>query len=129
VIPRGQFSVECVARAETAAPMRHALEAFLEALGIPESIRLDAVTAVGEALANAVEHAYRGGPAGEVKVLACLEGGGVLTVEVVDRGTFAQPRPHPDRGFGLRIVRSVAASVKFETERGTTIKMRFDLPS
>jgi anti-sigma regulatory factor (Ser/Thr protein kinase) len=127
-VPRGQFYLERVALAETAAPMRHALAAFLDALDIPENVRLDVVTAVGEALANAVEHAYRNCPVGEVKIVARMESGRVLAVEVVDRGTFAEPRPRPDRGFGLRIVRSVAQAVNLETECGTTISMRFDLP-
>jgi anti-sigma regulatory factor (Ser/Thr protein kinase) len=126
---RGEFCLERVALAETAAPMRHALAAFLDALDVPEHIRLDVITAVGEALANAVEHAYRNGPVGEVKIVASIETGGVLAVEVVDRGTFAEPRARPNRGFGLRIVRSVAQTVSLETECGTTISMRFDLPS
>ncbi|MGA8534289.1 MAG: ATP-binding protein [Candidatus Tumulicola sp.] len=129
MIPRGQLSLERVALPETAAPMRHALGAFLDALDIPECVRLDVVTAVGEALANAVEHAYRNGPVGEVKIVARMEPDGVLAVEVVDRGTFADPRPRPNRGFGLRIVRSVAQTVTLETNAGTTVCMRFDLPS
>jgi anti-sigma regulatory factor (Ser/Thr protein kinase) len=124
----GQFSLEREALAETAAPMRHALAAFLHALGVPESIQLDVITAVGEALANAVEHAYRDGPVGDVKVAARIEPGGVLAVEVVDRGTFTQPRRRPNRGFGLRIVRSVAHTVDVQTEAGTTVRMRFELP-
>ncbi len=124
----GQFSFECEALAETAAPMRHALAAFLHALDIPESIQLDVITAVGEALANAVEHAYRDRPVGEVKIVARMEPGGVLAVEVVDRGTFTEPRHRPNRGFGLRIVRSVAHEVDLHTEAGTTVRMRFELP-
>jgi anti-sigma regulatory factor (Ser/Thr protein kinase) len=129
VISRGEFRLERVALAETAAPIRHALEAFLDALGIPECTRLDVITAVGEALANAVEHAYRDGPVGEVSVLARVETGGVLAVEVVDRGTFAAPKRRPNRGFGLRIVRSIAQNVRLETKSGTIVRMRFLLPT
>ncbi len=108
--------------------MRHALSEFLRALEIPEAVRLDVITAVGEALANAVEHAYRNGPVGDVKIVARVESDDVLAVEVVDRGTFAQPKPRPNRGFGLRIVRSIAHSVDLQTESGTTVSMRFELP-
>lgn len=128
-MPRGQFSIEREALPETAAPMRHALAAFLKALDIPEAARLDVITAVGEALANAVEHAYRNGPVGDVKIVARMETCDVLAVEVVDRGTFAEPKRRPDRGFGLRIVRSVAHAVDLDTEAGTTISMRFEIPS
>ncbi|MBV8118277.1 MAG: ATP-binding protein [Candidatus Eremiobacteraeota bacterium] len=109
--------------------MRHALAAFLAALNVPERVALDVVTAVGEALANSVEHAYRDCPVGEVKILARLENGGILVVEVVDRGTFAAPKRRPNRGFGLRIVRSVAQNVRLETACGTSIRMRFNLGS
>jgi anti-sigma regulatory factor (Ser/Thr protein kinase) len=122
-----EFSLEVAARAETAAPMRHALLAFLDALHVPECVRLDVVTAVGEAVANAVEHAYRDRPVGSIKISARLESASVLAVEVVDGGTFVEPRRRPGRGFGLRIVRSVSHAVNLDTQRGTTIRMRFKL--
>jgi anti-sigma regulatory factor (Ser/Thr protein kinase) len=107
--------------------MRHALNAFLEALEVPEASRFDVVTAVGEALANAVEHAYRDASPGEVELHARMEGAGSLTVEVVDRGSFAQREERPHRGFGLRIVRAVARSVRIDTQEGTAIQMVFDV--
>jgi len=127
VIRRGRFSLERVADAAAAAPMRRALSDFLDAIGIPEPIRLDVITAVGEALANAIEHAYSGVPAGEVRIVAFVDGDDALNVEVVDRGTFVKPRPRPQRGFGLRIVRAVADSVELRTATGTTLSMRFRL--
>lgn len=127
MIRRGRFSLERVADAAAAAPMRRALSDFLDAIGIPEPIRLDVITAVGEALANAIEHAYSGVPAGEVRIVAFVDGDDALNVEVVDRGTFVKPRPRPQRGFGLRIVRAVADSVELRTATGTTLSMRFRL--
>ena len=92
MIRHGRFSLERIAEAAAAAPMRRALSDFLDAVGVPESIRLDVITAVGEALANAIEHAYRGGPAGEVRIVAFVDGDDALNVQVVDRGTFVKPR-------------------------------------
>jgi anti-sigma regulatory factor (Ser/Thr protein kinase) len=129
VIRHGRFSLERIADAAAAAPMRRALSDFLDAVGIPESIRLDVITAVGEALANAIEHAYCGGPAGEVRIVAFVDGDDALNVQVVDRGTFIKPRSRPQRGFGLRIVHAVADSVELETTPGTTLRMRFRLNS
>ena len=129
MIRRGRFTLERVADAAAAAPMRRALSDFLDAVGIPESTRLDVIAAVGEALANAIEHAYRGKPAGEVRIVAFVDGDDALNVEVVDRGTFVTPRRRPQRGFGLRIVRAVADSVELRTAAGTTLSMRFHLKS
>ena len=124
-----RFSLERIAEAAAAAPMRRALSDFLDAVGVPEAIRLDVITAVGEALANAIEHAYRDVPAGEVRIVAFVDGNEALNVQVVDRGTFVKPRRRPERGFGLRIVRAVADSVEITTTPGTTLSMRFRLNS
>lgn len=127
MIRHGRFSLERVADAASAAPMRRALSDFLDAVGVPEPVRLDVITAVGEALANAIEHAYRNAPAGEVRIVAFIDGDDALNVEVYDRGTFVQPRRRPQRGFGLRIMRAVADSVELRTSPGTTLSMRFRL--
>ncbi len=129
MIRRGRFSLERIAEAAAAASMRRALSDFLDAVGVPEPVRLDVITAVGEALANAIEHAYLGVPAGEVRIVAFVDGDDALNVEVVDRGTFVKPRRRPHRGFGLRIVNAVADSVELKTTTGTTLSMRFRLNS
>jgi serine/threonine-protein kinase RsbW len=107
--------------------MRHALSSFLAALKIPEDRRIDIVTASGEALANAVEHAYRESDIGGVELSASMERPGSLTVEVIDRGRFVEPAQRSHRGFGLRIVRAVAQSVSVDTSAGTAIRMTFDV--
>ena len=129
MIRHGRFSLERIADAAAAAPMRRALSDFLDAVGVPEPIRLDVITAVGEALANAIEHAYCGLPAGEVRIVAFVDGDDALNVEVIDRGTFVKPRRRPQRGFGMRIMRAVADSVELRTTPGTTLSLRFRLNS
>lgn len=129
MIRHGRFTLERIADAAAAAPMRRALSDFLDALGVPEAIRLDVITAVGEALANAIEHAYHNVPAGEVRIVAFVDGDDALNVQVVDRGTFVARRRRPHRGYGLRIVRAVADSVELTTTPGTTLSMRFRLNS
>jgi len=122
-----RLCLERPALPESVAPMRHALAAFLTLLDVSREVQIDIVTAIGEALANAVEHAYRSGPVGNVILMACMESDGTFAVDVVDGGTFLAPRKRLDRGFGLRIVRSIARSTKIDTETGTAIRMVFDL--
>jgi anti-sigma regulatory factor (Ser/Thr protein kinase) len=105
--------------------MRHAVAAFLEATGlVDEETSDDVLTAVGEALANAVEHAYEGVEENEVELFARLEDD-ALAVDVCDRGTFIERAPRPGRGFGLRIVKAIAREVRVDTGNGTCVAMRF----
>jgi serine/threonine-protein kinase RsbW len=127
-VARGNLRLELRATDSTPAVMRHALNSFLAALRIPEDRRIDIVTASGEALANAVEHAYAESAIGGVELNARMERADSLTVEVIDRGAFVEPRERSNRGFGLRIVRAVAQSVSVDTTEGTAIRMTFDVP-
>ncbi len=69
-----ELRINRIARPEAARPIRHAVEAFLAASGrVADSQRDDILTAVGEALANVVEHAYEGRDENEIELLARLE--------------------------------------------------------
>jgi anti-sigma regulatory factor (Ser/Thr protein kinase) len=126
-VARGNLRLELRAVDSTPAAMRHALSSFLAALKIPEDRRMDIITASGEALANAIEHAYRESDVGGVELHACMERADTLTVEVIDRGAFVEPAERSHRGFGLRIVRAVAQSVSIDTTNGTAIRMTFNV--
>jgi anti-sigma regulatory factor (Ser/Thr protein kinase) len=125
-----ELRLNCLARREAARPMRHAVAAFLAAAGYADREATDDVlTAVGEALANAVEHAYaEGGTNDEIELVAQLNREGTLAVDVYDRGTFVERALRPGRGFGLRIVKAIAKDVVVETGNGTHVRMIFDLP-
>jgi len=105
--------------------MRHALLSFLAALGVDDHSRDDVQTAVGEALANAVEHAYADGALGEIELYAQACDDGLLTVEVFDRGTFIDRAPRPGRGFGLHIARAIVDNLSITSENGTHVRMVF----
>lgn len=106
--------------------MRHAVAAFLAATGlIDDETSDDVLTAVGEALANAVEHAYEGVEENEVELFARLEDD-ALAVDVFDRGTFIERTPRPGRGFGLRIVEAIARDVRINVGNGTHVQMFFN---
>jgi anti-sigma regulatory factor (Ser/Thr protein kinase) len=105
--------------------MRHALAAFLTALEVSELEQIDVITAVGEALANAVEHAYRGSRVGDVSLRARLDGDGTLAVDVVDSGQHLPAVRQIDRGFGMRIMRSIAQSIRMDASDGTALRLFF----
>lgn len=125
-----ELRLNCPARREAVSPIRHAVAAFLAAGGRADrQLTDDILTAVGEALANSVEHAYAdGGTHDEIELVARLERDSTLTVDVYDRGRFIERALRPGRGFGLRIVKAIAKDVVVETGEGTHVRMLFDLP-
>jgi anti-anti-sigma factor len=90
-----------------------------------EQDRVGVMVAVGEACANAAEHAYRGSEPGPMSVSASVDVDGMLTVTVRDRGTWRPPDRDPgDRGRGLLIMRQLVDTVTFdEHDRGTTVTL------
>jgi anti-anti-sigma factor len=90
----------------------------------------DLLLAVGEAAANAVEHAYDGAP-GPLHVLVALVGGARVEVTVSDEGQWRPPPAHPGfRGRGLDLMRRLSDSVDLDRrEGGTVVRMGLPLPS
>jgi anti-sigma regulatory factor (Ser/Thr protein kinase) len=129
VTGHNELRINCVARREAARPMRHAVAAFLAAAGnFDREASDDVLTAVGEALANAVEHAYADSEELDVELFARIERNSTLAVDVFDHGTFVERDPLPNRGFGLRIVEAIASEVVVNRDNGTHVRMRFHLP-
>jgi anti-anti-sigma factor len=108
--------------------VRRRLAGWLAALGMGEQDRVGVMVAVGEACANAVEHAYRGQEPGRMRVHAQVDVDGVLTVTVRDEGTWRPPDRDPgDRGRGLLIMRQLVDRVVLEEEHGTTVTLSLRL--
>jgi anti-sigma regulatory factor (Ser/Thr protein kinase) len=122
--------LRCPAQSQYVAPVRHALAAFLRAHDFERQQLEDVTTAAGEALANIVEHAYAQSPKEVERYLelcAKFERNGRLDLEVFDGGSFIQRRrPAAGRGFGLRIIRAIAARLTIDTSGGTRLLMTFD---
>jgi anti-sigma regulatory factor (Ser/Thr protein kinase) len=128
VIGPSQLHLRCAATPEQARPLRHALGAFLAAVEVDRTNVDDVLTAVGEAVANVVEHAYREQDVSvEIELLARADNPEALRIDVVDRGRFLERPLQPHRGFGLRIVRAIATELSIDTnELGTRVRMVFD---
>ncbi|HEX2072666.1 MAG TPA: SpoIIE family protein phosphatase [Geodermatophilus sp.] len=108
--------------------VRRRLGAWLTALGMGEQDRVGVVVAVGEATANAAEHAYRGTEPGPMHVVAAVDVDGMLTVTVRDKGTWRPPGRDPgDRGRGLLIMRQLVDGVVLQGEHGTTVTLSMRL--
>jgi serine/threonine-protein kinase RsbW len=120
--------LNCPARPESAKPIRHAVAAFLAVFDLDPDFSDDVLTATGEALANAIEHAYAGTDPADVEIHAAYEESRRLLIEVYDRGRFIERDRQPNRGFGIRIVKAIAADVRIDTDDGTTVSMEFRPP-
>jgi anti-anti-sigma factor len=109
--------------------VRRRLNSWLTTLGMGEQDRVGVMVAVGEACANAAEHAYRGSEPGPMSVTARVDVDGVLTVTVRDEGTWRPPDRDPgDRGRGLLIMRQLVDGVVLEEkEQGTTVTLNLRL--
>ena len=108
--------------------VRRRLGEWLAGLGMGEQDRVGVMVAVGEACANAVEHAYRDTEPGPLAVTADVDVDGVLTVTVQDRGAWRPPDRDPgDRGRGLLIMRQLVDTVVLQEERGTTLTLSLRL--
>jgi anti-anti-sigma factor len=104
--------------------VRRRLGSWLIALGMGEQDRVGVMVAVGEACANAVEHAYRGQEPGRMYVRAHVDVDGVLTVRVRDEGTWRPPDRDPgDRGRGLLIMRQMVDRVVLVEDHGTSVTL------
>ena len=112
--------------------VREQVLAFAGALGIGEIELLDFVTALGEALANAIEHSGTEQP---IEVNAWLVGDDRLIATVVDRGIGFAPREaaaqpllpetFSERGRGLPIMRRCTDlfSVRSVPGHGTAVTL------
>jgi anti-anti-sigma factor len=108
--------------------VRRRLGAWLGGLGMGEQDRVGVMVAVGEACANAAEHAYRGKEPGPMRVSARVDVDGVLSVTVRDEGAWRPPDRDPgDRGRGLLIMRQLVDGVVLEEGLGTAVTLSLRL--
>jgi anti-anti-sigma factor len=123
--PVEPLHLDLVATPSVLPGIRRRLGGWLTSLGMGEQDRVGVMVAVGEACANAAEHAYRDTEPGPMAVTARVDVDGVLTVVVRDRGSWRPPDRDPgDRGRGLLIMRQLVDGVVLEEEvRGTTVTL------
>ena len=118
----GQLSVEELSL------VRRMLASWARDAGIDQETTNAVTLSVYEALANAVEHAYREEGRGPVEVSA-VRIGRTLTLIVTDHGRWRAPdRDHRARGRGLTLIRRLGSYADVAgTATGTTVRMTWQL--
>lgn len=99
--------------------MRDALRVWLEHAPVTKAESHDVVLATWEACANAIEHPDRPEDPASFAVRAELDDSTVL-VTIRDSGGWLAEVERPDRGLGLRLIRSVMSSVEIDSGDGGT---------
>lgn len=90
--------------------MRDVLRAWLARGKVNADVAAEAVLAVWEACANAVEHAQEPSQS-SFRVRATLDDGGRMRIEVRDSGKWKPGSPTSERGLGLGLMRSFMDTV------------------
>jgi serine/threonine-protein kinase RsbW len=85
------------------------------------------VLACWEAMANVLDHAYRGRP-GQIDVRARIDDT-VLIVTIADEGRWSAAAEQPDRGRGLRLIQALVDGLDLRsTDDGTMVTLTWPFP-
>jgi serine/threonine-protein kinase RsbW len=125
-----QVILSDVATAANAAALRRRLQSWLYECGLPETLICDVVLGVNEALANCVDHAYRGSAPGIMTVQADHDPTvGSISVCITDHGRWRTPVPpqaRDPRGRGIALMDGLADHCTIDGgSGGTTVRLDF----
>lgn len=109
---------------------RTRVERLVCSVGVSEQVKYDVALAVGEAVANAVEHGNGNNSNGSFTV-RCVATPKRILVSVSDHGPGFDPQELPslseallrDRGRGIHCILAVMDEVGFDFSVGTTVRM------
>ncbi|MEH0970784.1 SpoIIE family protein phosphatase [Micromonospora sp. CPCC 205546] len=125
LLPRPVAPLHVTLPADTTAlrPMRRHLSDWLARIGASEFDASDLVHAAGEAVTNAVDHAYPRGTPGTFTLHGTLDDQGVVHLTCADRGRWRPPVADPGgRGRGLTMIRGLVDRAEVRhTGTGTTV--------
>jgi len=120
--PRSDFLFEFSAIPLAVPIVRRTLKRYAKRLGLDEDRAYALITAVGEAMANAVEHAYPDRP-GVVRLRVAKQQG-ALRATIEDDGRWKQAQKREERGRGLPLMRALMDGVEIRTNQShTTISL------
>jgi len=123
--PPAPLTLTLPARPDSLAVSRGHLRQWLVAAGLDSEAVADVLLAVGEATANATEHAVVGASAPvEIFLTAALKGD-ALQVSVSDNGRWKPASVSTGhRGHGMHLINALVDSVELRTGlQGTTVSM------
>ena len=107
------------------APTRSALRGWMSRVQVPKDESVDVLIAVGEAVANAIEHGHRNMPGGVISMDAAAMGDR-LHVTITDTGEWKTPESDAKslRGRGVTLMRGLMEDVTIEPgAAGTTVQL------
>ncbi len=111
--------------------IRRSVATWAEENGLTEDVLVDLQLAVGEAVANGVEHAYGNGDPGTVAVdldIRRIDATDVVTVRVTDHGRWRPvPAVRGHRGRGLELIGRLGRRLEIAASRSGTL-VYFELP-
>ncbi|WP_106177452.1 ATP-binding SpoIIE family protein phosphatase [Prauserella shujinwangii] len=114
--------LEFPAEPESLAEIRAALRRWLPAVGASDDDLADLLVTVGEASANAIEHAY--GPLGGTVEIRLEADEREVHATITDRGNWRHPRGQ-HRGRGTRLMRHLSDDVRIDHgAEGTSVRIR-----
>ncbi len=107
----------------TAPIVRAMVNRFCDQNSISPDQRFALTSAIGEAVANAVEHAYQGEDAGKFELRLEAQSD-CITVDVEDRGHWRPFQKRDDRGRGMVLMHELMDRVRINsTQHGTCLSM------
>jgi anti-sigma regulatory factor (Ser/Thr protein kinase) len=121
-----ELRVVRAATVDSLAAIRSVVSTWARGAGLPADALVDLLLAVGEATANVVDHAYRGGAPGSVEVdlqVRARRSGRVIVARIRDHGRWRpESPPSRDRGRGLPMIRALAEKLRVATTaQGTEV--------
>ncbi|WP_442932987.1 SpoIIE family protein phosphatase [Mycobacterium kyogaense] len=122
----GPLDIDITADVAELAPSRAALRTWLGSAGVSQEQTLDVLIAVGEAVANAIEHGHRDDPGGTVSLHASAYADH-LWVTIRDTGSWKPQAETPavHRGRGLGLMQALMQDVSIDSQTtGTTVHMQ-----
>jgi anti-anti-sigma factor len=126
------FRLDVPARPEHLATVRRALGEWMTSANIGAEDAMAVQLAVGEAVANSVEHAYHDQVPGRAVVTAAVRESGQVYIEVADGGMWRETdlAANAHRGRGLHLARASMGNLRLDRgPGGTTVRMTYQLSS
>lgn len=99
---------------------RSIMHRFCDLYGLNEDERFSIIAAVGEAIANSVEHAYRGGAPGLIFIRPSVDDESI-TIEVEDHGRWRPFQRREERGRGITLMHELMDRVRISSAQDRTL--------
>ncbi|MEU4340946.1 SpoIIE family protein phosphatase [Nocardia sp. NPDC023852] len=128
--PPAPLQLDVPAHADELAVLRRTLKGWLATAAVPHDLASDLVAAANEACSNSIEHAYRNGDGGRVRLSATCDTDTVV-IMVTDSGNWKPRASDPGyRGRGIEMMRALTEELDIDhSGPGTTVRMSVTLPA